>query len=165
MEQGWDVQYILGEALRWHVTSVNIKSSPIPPAFAAAFEDFERKMGYRLELRRIEYPTSVRSGSAASFKMWWVNSGVAPVYRPYVLALAFASSGVQREVEVPADVRKWLPGDWVVEEAIDVPPLKADKYRLRVALLDPRTRKPAIRLGIEGRNQDGWYDLGPISLR
>jgi len=51
-----------------------------------------------------------------------------------------------------------------VEEDIDVPPLKAGQYRLRVALLDPRTRQPAVRLGIEGRNQDGWYDLGSISV-
>ncbi len=164
-EQGWDVQYILGEALRWHATSVNIKSSPIPPEFAAAFEDFERKMGYRLELRRIEYPASVRGGSAAPVKMWWVNSGVAPAYRPYILALAFASTGVQKAVDVPADVRKWLPGDRVVEEDIEVPLLKAGQYRLRMALLDPRTRQPAIRLGVEGRNQDGWYDLGLLSVR
>jgi hypothetical protein len=163
-EQGWDVHYILGEALRWHVTSVNIKSSAIPAGFAAAFEDFERKMGYRLELRRLEYPGSVRSGSAAPVKMWWVNSGMAPAYRPYVLALAFASAGVQEAVDIPADVRKWLPGDAVVEEDIEVPRLKPGQYRLRVALLDPRTRQPAIRLGIEGRNPDGWYDLGSISV-
>jgi hypothetical protein len=97
--------------------------------------------------------------------MWWVNSGVAPAYRPYVLALAFASSGAQKVVDVPADVRKWLPGDAVVEEDVEVPPLKADEYHLRVALLDPRTRQPVIRLGIEGRSQDGWYDLGLISVR
>jgi hypothetical protein len=116
-------------------------------------------------LRRIEYPGSVRSGSAAPVKMWWVNSGVAPPYRPYVLTLAFASGDEQEAVDVPADVRKWLPGDTVVEEDINVPRLKTAEYRLRVALLDPRTRKPAIRLGIEGRSQDGWYDLGSISLR
>jgi hypothetical protein len=107
----------------------------------------------------------VRSGSAAPVKMWWVNSGVAPPYRPYVLTLAFASGDEQETVDVPADVRKWLPGDAVVEEDINVPRLKTAEYRLRVALLDPRTRKPAIRLGIEGRSQDGWYDLGSISLR
>ena len=55
-------------------------------------------------------------------------------------------------------------GDAVVEEDIDVPRLKAGEYRLRVALLDTHTRKPAIRLGIEGRGQDGWYDLGSISV-
>lgn len=164
-DQGWDVRYILGEALRWHVTSLNIKSSAIPPEFAGAFEDFERRMGYRLELRRIEYPESVRSASAVPVKMWWVNSGVAPAYRPYRLALSLDSAADHAVVDVPADVRQWLPGDTVVEQAIELPKLKAGEYRLRVALLDPLTRKPAIRLGIAGRRDDGWYDMGAVAVR
>jgi hypothetical protein len=164
-DQGWDVRYILGEALRWHVTSLNIKSSAIPPEFATAFEEFERKMGYRLELRRIEYPESVRGASAVLVKMWWVNSGVAPVYRPYLLALSLDSPADQAVVDVPADVRQWLPGDAVVEQAVELPQLKAGRYRLRVALLDPITRKPAIRLGIAGRTDSGWYDLGAVAVR
>ncbi len=164
-EQGWDVRYILGEALRWHVTSLNVKSSAIPPEYAPAFEDFQRRMGYRLELRRIEYPAAVQTGNAMPVKMWWVNSGVAPVYRPYVAALAFASGGQQTVVDLPTDPRKWLPGDTVVEEPLELPGLKAGEYRLRVALLDPLTQKPTIRLGIEGRTADGWYDLGTIAVR
>jgi hypothetical protein len=97
--------------------------------------------------------------------MWWVNSGVAPVYRPYVLAVAFDGNSAHAEVEVPGDVRKWLPGDTVVEESVAVPALKTGSYRLRVALLDPRIRKPAIRLGIEGRTDTGWYDLGAIEVK
>ena len=164
-DKGWDVHYILSEALRWHVTSLNIKSSAIPPEFAAAFEEFERKMGYRLELRRIEYPESVRGPSVVPVKMWWVNSGVAPVYRPYLLALSIDSAADQAVVDVPADVRQWLPGDTVVEQDVELPPLKTGGYRLRVALVDPMTRKPAIRLGIAGRTDSGWYDLGAITVR
>ena len=42
--------------------------------------------------------------------------------------------------------------------------LKPGEYRLRVALLDRRTEQPAIRLAIEGRQPDGWYDVGGISI-
>jgi hypothetical protein len=163
-QQGWDVNYILSEALRWHVTSVNVKSSPIPPELAAAFDDFQRKMGYRFELRRIEYPSAAKGGNAMAVKMWWVNSGVAPVYRQYTLALAFDSGGQMTVADVPADSRKWLPGDSVVEEDVQTPRAPGE-YRLRVALLDPVTRKPAIRLGIAGRTENGWYDLGTISVK
>jgi hypothetical protein len=31
-------------------------------------------------------------------------------------------------------------------------------------LLGPRTGQPAIKLAIEGRQSDGWYDLGDISV-
>ena len=162
--QGWDVDYILNEALRWHVSSLNVKSSAIPAEWKGAFDEFQKRIGYRYELRRIEYPASVRSGSAAMFHMWWVNAGVAPIYRPYVLVLQF--HGLRdATIELPADIRKWLPGDALVDETVQIPDLPAGEYRLRVALLDPRSRRPAIALGIAGRQDDGWYDLGTITAR
>jgi hypothetical protein len=36
---------------------------------------------------------------------------------------------------------------------------------MRLALLDPRTGEPAIKLAIEGLQSDGWYDLAPIEVR
>jgi hypothetical protein len=42
--------------------------------------------------------------------------------------------------------------------------LNPGTYRLRVALLDPHTEKPAMRLAIRGRDADGWYDVGPIAV-
>ncbi len=51
-DSGFDVSYILDQALRWHVTSLNIKSSPIPTKWKALFEAFQKKMGYRFVLRR-----------------------------------------------------------------------------------------------------------------
>ena len=54
---GFDVDYILNQALRWHVSSVNVKSSPIPPEWKSNFERFEKMMGYRFVLRRLEYLT------------------------------------------------------------------------------------------------------------
>ncbi|HXF26440.1 MAG TPA: DUF4832 domain-containing protein, partial [Bryobacteraceae bacterium] len=163
--QGWDVNYILNEALRWHISSLNVKSSAIPPAWKSIFDDFQKHMGYRFELRRIEYPAGVRPGSSMRVSMWWVNSGVAPVYRSYILALSLHSPSIDKAVEIPADPRKWLPGDSLVEEDIAVPELPPGEYRLRVALLDPRTHQAAIKLGIAGRTGDGWYDLGPIAVR
>jgi Domain of unknown function (DUF4832) len=151
--------------LRWHVTSLNVKSSAIPPDWKPAFDEFQKKMGYRFELRRFEYPGAIRAASDVPIKMWWVNSGVAPVYRPYILALSCHSAANDVVLEVPSDVRKWLPGDAVVEESIAVPAMAAGEYRIRVALLDSRTHKPAIQLGIAGRTEDGWYDLGPITIQ
>jgi hypothetical protein len=31
-------------------------------------------------------------------------------------------------------------------------------------MLDPETGKPAIRLGIQGRQADGWYDMGSVRI-
>jgi len=165
-EQGWDVDYILDQALRWHVSSVNIKSSAIPKEWEPNFDAFQKKMGYRLVLRRFEYPKQARAGTMVPVSMWWLNAGVAPVYRPYELALELRSAATAAVIRTPADVRSWLPGDAVWDGTVYVPDdLPPGEYRLRLALVDPRTRKPAIRLAIEGREADGWYGLGVLAVR
>jgi hypothetical protein len=161
--QGWDARYILDEALRWHISSLNVKSTAIPVEWKPLFDDLQKRMGYRFELRRIEYPEAVPPAADVMIRMWWVNAGVAPAYRPYTLALRLRGAA-EAVVELPVDVRKWLPGDALFEEPIAIPELPAGKYRLDTALLDRRTHRPAIALGIGGRRDDGWYDLGEISV-
>jgi len=98
-------------------------------------------------------------------KSWWVNEGVAPVYREYRLAFELTSPGHTARIPTAADVRKWLPGDAVFDESLYVPAdVPEGAYRFRIALLDPVTGKPAIRLGIAGREADGWYPLGTINV-
>jgi len=161
----YDLPYILDQALRWHVSTVNIKSTAIPEPWKKAFEEFQKKIGYRFALRRLEYPRKVRAGSMMPVSMWWFNGGVAPVYREYTLAVEFASAAGHAMAQVPVDVRKWLPGDAVYDGTLYVDDgLKPGTYRVRVGMLDPRTGKPAIQLAIEGRQPDGWYDVGEIAI-
>jgi hypothetical protein len=142
-----------------------VKSSAIPAAWKSDFEDFERKMGYRFALRRAEWRREARVGQSIGLKTWWVNEGVAPIYRPFVLAFRFSSPRHSSVVRTDIDVRKWLPGDAVFNGPLFVPDgLVAGDYELSVALLDPVTLAPAIRLGIEGRQDDGWYRLGEIRI-
>ncbi len=165
-QRGWDVDYILGQALRWHVTSVNVKSSAIPPQWKNQFDEFQKKMGYRFILRRMEYPRAVKAGQMMPVHMWWLNAGVAPVYREYSLALQLSSPETTSVLRVPVDIRKWLPGDAVFDGTLYVPKiLKPGTYTLRVAMLDSRAEAPAIRFAIEGRQPDGWYDLGSIVVQ
>ncbi|MDQ2855923.1 MAG: DUF4832 domain-containing protein [Acidobacteriota bacterium] len=164
-DKGWDVDYILAQALRWHVTSVNVKSSPIPQEWQSRFNEFQKRMGYRFVLRRLEYPRSVKPGSMMPIHMWWLNAGVAPIYRQHTLALQFQSATENRQVPLTADVTRWLPGDAVVDQQVYVPEkLGPGTYRLRLALLDPRTNQPVVRLAIKGREADGWYTMGSVII-
>jgi Domain of unknown function (DUF4832) len=162
---GWDVNYIIGEALRWHVSTVNLKSSAIPKAWKSQFEEFERKMGYRFALRRAEWTDDVSASQAIGLKTWWVNEGVAPIYQPFILAFRLSSPASSVVMRTGADLRKWLPGDAVFEDPVFVPEdLKPGNYELSVAMLDPQTLQPGIRLAIEGRGADGWYRLGRLHV-
>jgi len=165
-QRGWDVNYILNQALRWHVTSVNVKSSAIPAPWKNEFDEFQKKMGYRFILRRLEYPRAAHRGQMMPVHMWWLNSGVAPVYREYWPALQLESPQGSTVLRIPVDVRKWLPGDAVYDGSLYVPEmLKPGTYKLRVGMLDPRTETPAIQLAIQGRQPDGWYDLGTVLVQ
>lgn len=155
------LQYIFDQALRWHASSINIKSTAIPPEWKVAFRDFEKKIGYRFILRRLEYPASARAGSMIPISMWWLNAGVAPVYGEYWLAMRIG----EVVVRVPVDLRKWLPGDAVFDGPLYIPEeAKPGRQRLQIAILSPQTGTPAIRLAIEGRQPDGWYDVGAIEV-
>jgi hypothetical protein len=160
-QYGYDLKPIFEQALRWHASTINLKSTRIPAEWKQDFEEFQKRIGYRLVLRRLEYPSQVKHGTMVPFKMWWFNAGVAPVYREHVLALRVGGSMIR----VPVDVRKWLPGDAVFEGTLYVDDaLQPGSHELSVALLDPRTGKPAIRLAMEGRQPDGWYKLGAVTV-
>lgn len=163
---GFDLKPIFEQALRWHVSTVNIKSTAIPAEWKAAFEEFQKKIGYRFALRRLEHPQRVRAGSMMPVSMWWFNAGVAPVYREFTLAMELRSAGGSARVTVPTDVRRWLPGDSIYEGTLYVDDrLTPRKYKVRLALLDPRTGEPAVKLAIEGRQPDGWYDVSEVEVR
>ena len=161
----YDVDYILDQGLRWHVSTVNIKSTAIPEAWKKRFEDFQKKMGYRFTLRRFEYPQAVKAGRTMPVNMWWQNVGVAPVYFEYTLAIELRNAQGSSVMKVPVDVRKWLPGEAIYDGSLYVDDrLKPGVYRVRVGMLDPNTDQPAIKFAIEGRQPDGWYDLGEVRV-
>jgi hypothetical protein len=165
-EKGYDVDYILDQALRWHVSTVNIKSSPIPAEWKERFDTFQKKIGYRFILRRLEYPKTANAGSMMLIHMWWLNAGVAPIYREFSLAIQLRSSKATAIIRVPVDVRKWVPGDAVFDGTLYLPEnLPEDTYDFRVGMLDPRTDQPAIQFGNEGRQDDGWYSMGALTVK
>ncbi len=164
-ESKYDLDYILEQALRWHASTINIKSTAIPVPWRAKFEEFQKKIGYRFLLRKLEYPATVHPGQMIPVNMWWLNAGVSPVYYPYVLALQVTSGQSQIQMPTSADLRQWLPGDAIFEGTLYVPEsVRPGKYRLRVGILDPRSGQPVIQLAIEGRQPDGWYDMGEIEV-
>jgi hypothetical protein len=98
--------------------------------------------------------------------MWWLNAGIAPVYAAYDLAMELRSPKSSTLLRVPVDVRKWLPGDAVFDGTVYIPDeLAAGAYDVRIAMLDPRTLKPAIRFANEGRQDDGWYAMGSLTVK
>ncbi len=166
LDKGWDVDYIINQSLKWHISSFNAKSSPVPKEWQPQVDRWLKKMGYRLVLRKFTYPSAVKPKGELSFTSWWENKGVAPCYRPFRLALRLANDERSLILETKADIRDWLPGDSLHDDAADVPAdAVAGEYALSIGLLDPKSDEAKVNLAIEGREPDGWYSLGEIVVR
>src|SRR5438132_14203112 len=116
------------------------------------FANFQKKMGYRFILRRLEYPKTVEGGSMIPIHMWWLNAGVAPIYRNVSLAVELRSSKAATIIRIPVDIRKWLTGDAVFDGTdYNQETLLVSNDDRRIPMLDPRTDQPAIRFAVAGR--------------
>ncbi|MBM4028088.1 MAG: DUF4832 domain-containing protein [Planctomycetes bacterium] len=165
-DKGWDVDHIIDESLKWHISSFNAKSSAVPEEWWPAVNRWLKRMGYRYVLRKFTYPSRVKPGGELAFTSWWDNKGVAPCYRPFRLALRLSSPAGKRLLVTPADLRSWLPGDNLYDHAVTIPAdVPEGSYDLQIGILDERFDEPDVKLAIEGRRPDGWYDLGKITVQ
>ena len=164
-DKGWDVDYIIDQSLKWHISSFNAKSSPVPAEWKTNVERWLKRMGYRFVLRKFTYPERVRRGGALEFASWWENKGVAPCYRRYPLALRLRNASDTRVLPAGGDIRTWLPGDNLHDGSVMVPADAAPgEYELSLALVDAQSLTPRIRLAIAGVTPDGWYPMGAIRI-
>jgi len=165
-DQGWDIDYIIDQSLKWHISSFNGKSSPVPQGWQPQVDRWLKRMGYRFALRKFTYPSAVKPGGELRFTSWWENQGVAPCYRPFRLAFRLKKGQSNAVLVTGADLRSWLPGDNLYDDAVTVPKdLGEGEYELVIGILDERIDEPKVRLAIEGRRPDGWYSLGKISVQ
>jgi hypothetical protein len=157
------VEYIFGQALKWHISSFNAKSSAVPDVYSPLVNEWLNKMGYRFVLRRFTYPGVVKPQGQLPVTTWWENKGVAPLYKDYKFAVRLKNPERSEIMITSAYLPDWLPGDVVHDEKLyipyDIPP---GSYNIEVAIVDPVSYEPRVKLAIAGRNNDGWYTLGEI---
>lgn len=163
--RGWDLDYIVDQSLKWHISSFNGKSSAVPTDWWPGVNRWLKKMGYRLVLHKFTYPPVLKPNEKLVFTSWWENKGVAPCYRRFALALRLKGKGTPLILVTDADIRSWLPGDSLYDDAVFVPPdVEPGEYALQISVVDPGSRAPKVRLAIAGMEQDGWYNLGKLRI-
>jgi len=166
-QEGWDIRFIFDYGLSYHVSYMNNKSAPIPDGTKHEVERFLRKIGYRLVLRQLEHDKTVSAGSALPASMIWENVGVTPPYRDYLLASRLTDTKSNETLTFVGNtsIKGWLPGEIKITETVKLSDdVKPGQYGFAIAIVDPVTRSPAIRLAITGRADDGWYPLSQIEV-
>jgi hypothetical protein len=134
----------------------------------------------------LQHPGQVPVGGRLELAMKWQNVGSAPCYRPYRLAYRLANeTGTSKVLVGSIAVNRWLPGsielftDEFFQDPKDLPPgvvadvpdtiqVPADfpvgTYTLSIGIVDGEPAVPRVRLGIAGRDADGWYPLSKITV-
>ena len=160
-----DVQYIFDQTLKWHISSFNAKSSPVPVELEPLVNDWLKKMGYRFVLRKFSSPEMVKRNSKLPFETWWENKGVAPCYKHFPLAIRIKNNKDSITFLTDANIREWLPGDNLYDNVVFIPKnFTPGNYNVQIGIVDPLTGKPKIQLAIEGKDAEGWYGLGKIKI-
>ncbi len=160
------VNYIFGEALKWHITSFNAKSSEVPQVWSPLVDKWLNKMGYRFVLRKFEYPSVVNRQGQLSINSLWENIGVAPIYKDYKFAVKLKNSQWTKVLTTCAYLPDWLPGDIVCDEVLYIPyDMPTGSYNIEIAIVSPVSYEPRVKLAIAGRKTDGWYPMGEIIVK
>lgn len=167
VESKWNVRYIFDYALDLHTSYINNKSQPLPDGTRDEVERVLRKMGYRLVLRRAEYPGTIKRTSPLTLSTAWENVGVAPPYLDYRLALRLRSSqGGGRVLPSDVSIRGWMPGPFDKTATVELPPdIGAGEYNLQLGVVHPATQKAEVRLAIETPHEAGWYSMGLLTVK
>jgi hypothetical protein len=160
------VNYIIDETLKWHISSFNAKSSGVPDEWRPLIDRWLKKMGYRFVLRSFSYPEFIAPGEKLNFKSWWDNKGVAPIYKKFLLAIKVTNEKRSEVIVTDADINTWFPGDNLYDDAIFIPlNMPAGIYQLKIGIVDRQSHEPRVNLAISGKDIEGWYPIGKIEVR
>jgi len=164
--QGWDIDYIIQETLKWHISSFNNKGTIVPEPWKDHVKQWLNKMGYRFELRKFTYDAEVEAGGNLDVAALWANVGVAPIYNRYPLVLKLSSNKQTYTLYSREDIREWLPDEDIAwEESFSIPSdVPAGEYRLEIGIETGVQEIGNVKLAIEG-NKDGYYEMGKLLIK
>lgn len=167
VDAGWNLRYIMDWMLSHHVSSLNNKNAAVPASAMAEVQRLLTKMGYRYVLRELRHPQKAHAGNLVTLSMDWENIGVAPSYGRYVLAMQLRnlSGNVVATQATQNAIKNWMPGALAVDEGLALPTnIAPGTYTIALAMVDPSSGQPQIRLAISGRENSGWYPVSTITI-
>lgn len=165
--QGWDIDFILSEALRWRASLIMAKSSVIPVKWQDKVREFQKKLGYRFVAREITWPsTRLKRGKRFLFEQAWLNRGVAPCYDEFRLRLRLEQGRYRKDIELPHRLNTWMPDmDIILRDRITLPrELLPGSCTVSLAICRPGGDAPAVKMANQKRGADGWLPVTELYI-
>lgn len=127
------------------------------------------RLGYHLVISEVKYPGSIQAGKSAKIWIDWLNNGVANIFIPS--KVSFALIAKDGKVVGICDAAASNPGQWQpgqltkIQDQLTFKKIESGQYILAIGIRQPNDgMKPSIKLGIELKTTDGWYEIGPITV-
>jgi hypothetical protein len=155
------------------------------PEVRAGAAELQKAFGYRFVLDSASYPLAVQPGDPLAVKLSVRNTGSAPFYLDWPLAVGLLDPQTRKPVWFAplsgVDIRTWLPGeDWDSAAFVYRRPavahqdqgfaktpadLKPGQYIIALAILDRQGGMlPSARFALENYFRGGWHPLGFIGI-
>jgi len=151
----------------------------------AGAAELQKAFGYRFVIDSLSYPLALQPGGNLTLKLSVRNTGSAPFYLDWPVAVALLDPKTRRPVwSAPlsgVDLRRWLPGeDWdsatsvyrrpaqphhAAGEATLPNDLTPGDYILALAILDRQGgMNPSARFAVTNYFRGGWHPFGFIGV-
>ena len=131
-------------ARRWHASGANVNAV----------------LGRRMTLRRMMFPRDLTAGGLMPLRIWWQNLGTAPCYRDLEICLELRREGERYPVVLAEKTMRPGLGDTTFNTTGLLPNVQGE-WELWVGLRD---REGLLPLSMEGREAEGMYEIGRITL-
>ena len=137
-----------------------------------AFMHANKTAGYRLSLDSLTLPETVAADQDVVFETLWENVGVAPPYRAWQVLFQLRdlnTGAVVWQDRSGLDLRTLLPtgGTPVTQrDTFKLPSaLLSGIYGVALQIVDPRAHGDPLRIAIAGRQADGSYPIGQVTVQ
>ncbi len=157
--RGWDIDERIELSLKWHASTFNAKSIPIPFEWKDKIDEWNAKMGYHYTVNSVEYPET--ASGKAEIKLVMSNVGVAPIYDKVKLQLKLKNAENEYIFDTAADLLTWLPGEYETTTVIDTSKIKAGKYSLQAGVI---WEGKTVYLATNAKRDGNYYELGEMNV-
>ena len=180
-------RYMIDKIRRYHTTYLGWISNytSAQPAVLQGAAEVQKAFGYRFVIDSLSYPASCQPGGDVSVRMTVRNTGSAPFYLNWPVAVALLDPQNRKPVwSAPLkgiDVREWLPGEnWDSDAfAYRIPAKQYDtsgiaslpkdlpvgEYILAITILDRQGgMAPSVRFAVDNYFTGGWHPFGVIGI-
>ncbi|MBR1808034.1 MAG: DUF4832 domain-containing protein [Paludibacteraceae bacterium] len=133
------------------------------------FDEMNRRLGYRFQLRETTVSDSVAPGGKCNVTMLIKNNGFAPLYNKRVVYLVLKNGSDIYQIPLQSDPRRWLPNGCtaLINEQVDIPSdIEQGRYDLYIYMPDAHASIAGNpRYAVRFANEDIWdEDTGMNSL-